>query len=101
MAENSQEKQELEQIGRIGKEEWQTWDYSKGEFGINDDEKANIDAHELVIDYIQKKARKSTPAGLPPFLGHVFYVAPLNTDIVLDFTTMSFRILLSAWPRWM
>jgi hypothetical protein len=97
------QKEELEEIEKIGREEWQTWDYSEGEFGINQAEKDKIDSLELVIDYLQEVARVP---GTPPIMGFAFYVCPLNTDIVLDFTTSTGKCSAMYWsyvfqmPKW-
>ncbi len=97
-------KEELKEIESIGRDEWQTWDYSDGEFGIDQKEKDNIDSNELVIDYLQEKAR--SPGALPPIMGFAFYVAPLNTDIVMDFTTSVGKCSGMYWsyvfqmPKW-
>lgn len=79
-------KEELQEIESIGREEWESRDYSEGEFGLTDKDRERIDAlgpDGLVVDIMQEDARRP---GTPPFLGYVFYVMPLNMDIVLDFT---------------
>lgn len=77
------EKEELEEIEKIGKEDWQSWPYD-----LTEDEKKEIDRlgkDGLVIDLLQKFAR--TPGAKPTLLGRAFFVAALNMDIVLNFTT--------------
>jgi hypothetical protein len=89
MAEKSEEEKDLEEIEKIGKEEWESWDYSEGEFGLKDEDKAKIDAQgpdEMIIDLLQEFAR--TPGiSKPLLLGRAFYVAALNMDIKINFTT--------------
>ena len=83
MAEMTAEEKEID---RIGREEWETWDYSKGDFGIDENEKKEIDSREMVVDYLQEIAR-NPDASKPPIMGYAFYVSPLNQDIKLNFTT--------------
>ncbi len=95
--------QEMKEIEGIGRDRWESYDYSEGEFGLSDSEKSEIDRHSLVIDYMQKIAR--TP-GIPIYMGHVFFVMPLNTDIVLNFTTTMGKCSGMYWsyifqmPKW-
>ncbi|RLI95929.1 MAG: hypothetical protein DRO99_05200 [Candidatus Aenigmatarchaeota archaeon] len=95
MAELSHE--EKEEIRNIGREEWQRWDYD-----LPPDEIAAIDNRGLVIDLLQERARE----GKPRYLGFAFYVAALNMDIVLDFTTQVGEGLNMYWsyvfqmPKW-
>jgi hypothetical protein len=96
--EKTQEEKEQEEIEQIGREEWELQDY-----GLSDDEKGSIDSHELVVDLLQKEAREGF---MPKFLGFAFYVAPLNTDIVLDFTGSMGKCSNMYWsyvfqmPKW-
>ena len=59
--------------------------YSPEDYGIDskEDRKELEKVSGLVIDHLQAKTR----SGFPPMLGDAFFVAPLNTDIVMDFTT--------------
>jgi hypothetical protein len=103
MKKNDENKAMEEEIEKIGREPWELWDYSEGEFGLSEDDKGKIDSHELVMEIMQAKAREGSE---PYYLGFAFYVAPLNTDIVLDFTTVMGKCSGIYWsyvfqmPKW-
>ncbi|MCK4714931.1 MAG: hypothetical protein KAT35_05105, partial [Candidatus Aenigmarchaeota archaeon] len=78
---NDEERKEIESIGL---EKWERYDYSEGDFGLIQKDKDELKGKPTVIDLLQEKARAGSE---PVYLGKVFYVAALNTDIVLDFTT--------------
>ncbi len=76
MAKNEKDDERAE-IEAIGASEWSHRDY-----GLDEKEAGTIKGFDLIIDYLQNTARQPRP----PFLGYAFFVAALNTDIVLNFT---------------
>ena len=103
--EKSYEEKEKEAIQNIGLERWETWDEGKPEwdYELTREEMEAIDEQNLVIDLLQWRARQGTT---PPYLGFAFYVAALNTDIVMDFTTPVGQCMNIYWsyvfqmPKW-
>ena len=83
----SREEAEDREIDKIGADPYLV-KYGKAldDYGLSEAERAKIDSFDLVIDYLQDDARQMV-GGAPKYLGFAFYVAALNTDIVMDFTT--------------
>ncbi len=102
--EKERRKKDADKIRQIGLDEFQQAK-AEGAYGLNEKEMEELDNYSLVIDLLQEKSRSSFPP-LKEYWGKAFFVAALNTDIVLDFTTPVGQGLGMYWsyvfqmPKW-